>query len=334
MDEFARACGISRPTLSKYFENPDSVKPSTRERIRQKLAETDYEPNLYARNLNRKRTRTVGIIVPSITDPFYAQLVTRLELLLREASYWPVTISAHGKRELECEALRTLRSLKAGGAFVAPLGYSSDAETLIRFIEEVPCIFLDNTISPQLPYVGNDNAQSMSVMVDYLCRSGEAPVYLDTFEVNLGSKERRNAYLRAMAANGAQPFVSHHDDVVNEWDLELAGYTQMTAMIHDGLPGRTFLCANDRLAFGAVAAAHAAGLKVGRHPDCDLRVAGHDDHPLSRYSAPSLTTMAQDYEGMSQTACTLLMDVVEERILPGDIRTTTLPARLVMRNSA
>ncbi|HEY0213350.1 MAG TPA: LacI family DNA-binding transcriptional regulator [Paenirhodobacter sp.] len=334
MDDFAQACGVSRPTLSKYFENPDSVKATTRTRIELKLIETGYQPNLYARNLNRKRVRTVGIIVPSITDPFYAQLVTRVELILRNASYWPVTISAHGRRDLETEALRTLRSLKAGGALIAPLGYASDAEAFAQFTNEVPCIFLDNTITSGVPYVGNDNTQSVGVMMDYLCRSGHPPVYLDTPEVNPGSSERRNAYLTASAMHGVMPLVLPHDDPANEWDLERAGYERMVKLIRSGLPRPTVLCANDRLAIGALAAAFAAGLKVGHAPGCDLRIAGHDDHPLSRYSAPSLTTMAQDYEKMAQTACDLLLQVVEGRIAPADIRTTKLPGRLVMRSSA
>ncbi|TIT42946.1 MAG: LacI family transcriptional regulator, partial [Mesorhizobium sp.] len=83
MDDFARASGVSRPTLSKYFDDPASVKPATRARIEAALRSSDYQPNVFARNLNRKRTRNVGIVVPTITDPFYAEMVSRIELRCR-----------------------------------------------------------------------------------------------------------------------------------------------------------------------------------------------------------------------------------------------------------
>ncbi|SDI61203.1 LacI family DNA-binding transcriptional regulator [Salipiger marinus] len=333
MEAFARACGVSRPTLSKFFEDPESVKPSTRALITAKLEETDYQPNLYARNLNRKRTRTIGIVVPAITDPFYAQLVTRLELLLRAEGYWPLTISPHGQPDLEVEALRTLQSLRVGGALIAPLGFASDAEAMQRFVEATPCIFLDNAIGGMASFVGNDNRQSIGTMVDYLCRSGEAPVYINTPPVNPGTGERCAAYLAAMCAHGATPLVLE-SQTETPWDLERVGFERMQALIAAGLPGRTLLCANDRLAFGVIAAAHEAGLRVGHGEGYDLRVAGHDDHPLSRYSAPSLTTIAQDYEGISRTASAHLLALLSGETPRGTVSSTQLPAKLVMRASA
>lgn len=83
-----------------------------------------------------------------------------------------------------------------------------------------------------------------------------------------------------------------------------------------------------------IAAAHAAGLRVGHGAGHDLRVAGHDDHPLSRYGAPSLTTMAQDYEGICHKAGGLLLSALEGGGRPAAAEGTHLPAKLVMRASA
>ena len=105
MDDFAKSSGVSRPTLSKYFADPTSVKPATRALIEAALRSSDYQPNLYAQNLNRKRTRNIGILVPVLTDPFYSEMVNRLELRLRDEGYWPVVISSHGLPELEAEAV-------------------------------------------------------------------------------------------------------------------------------------------------------------------------------------------------------------------------------------
>ncbi|RVD47426.1 substrate-binding domain-containing protein, partial [Mesorhizobium sp. M7A.F.Ca.ET.027.03.2.1] len=97
----------------------------------------------------------------------------------------------------------------------------------------------------------------------------------------------------------------------------------------------TILCANDRLAFGVMAAAYSRGLKVGRRPDCDLRVAAHDDHPLSRYTCPALTTMAQDFAAMAGRSVEILLALLDEADPKQDMaRTVKLGATLVMRQSA
>ncbi|TGV95397.1 LacI family transcriptional regulator, partial [Mesorhizobium sp. M2D.F.Ca.ET.145.01.1.1] len=103
-----------------------------------------------------------------------------------------------------------------------------------------------------------------------------------------------------------------------------------------GLPARTLLCANDRLAFGVMSAAFSRGLKIGRRADCDFRVAAHDDHPLSRYTCPALTTMAQDFAAMAGRSVEILLALLDEADPPGHdmARNVKLGATLVMRQSA
>ena len=85
-----------------------------------------------------------------------------------------------------------------------------------------------------------------------------------------------------------------------------------------------------------MAAVTRRGVRIGRAPGCDLRVAGHDDHPLSRFSSPTLTTVAQNYEGIAHAALSTLVDQIES---PRDgerkrDRVTLLEAKLMMRDSA
>ena len=79
MEEFAALSGISRPTVSKYFNDPERVRPRTRARIEEALKEYDYRPNIYAVNQNRKLTKTVGIVVPLLVDPHFAEIARNLE---------------------------------------------------------------------------------------------------------------------------------------------------------------------------------------------------------------------------------------------------------------
>ncbi|PSJ56796.1 LacI family DNA-binding transcriptional regulator [Kumtagia ephedrae] len=332
MEDFAKSCGVSRPTLSKYFDDPTSVKPATRERIEAALRSSDYQPNLYARNLNRKKTRNIGIVVPTIADPFYSEMVNRIELRLRGDGYWPIVISSHGSRELEVEATRTMLSLKVSGALVAPLGLRSDQRVLEKLTRTIPTVYFDTFVEGDTPFVGNNNTQSVSTMVDYLCRSGDAPVYFDIPHVNHNSPERLQSYVGTMERLGHEPVVIGNTRDYT-WDFERIGHEQTQAMLSKGGLPKTLLCANDRLAFGVMAAAFSHGLKVGRKGDCDLRVAAHDDHPLSRYTCPALTTMAQDFAAMAGRGVETLLSLLEDDNgkAAGKL---ALDATLVMRQSA
>ncbi|HSF91973.1 MAG TPA: substrate-binding domain-containing protein, partial [Paracoccaceae bacterium] len=96
----------------------------------------------------------------------------------------------------------------------------------------------------------------------------------------------------------------------------------------------TILCSNDRLAIGMVSAAYESGLKVGRDAGCNVRIAGHDDHPFARYTCPTLTTIAQDYTLIAQKSATTLLSLIESESRTGNREVTLFQGRLMMRGSA
>ena len=118
------------------------------------------------------------------------------------------------------------------------------------------------------------------------------------------------------------------------WSFEAVGFEQAISYFSlDALPRRTILCSTDRTAFGVLAAASQRGLRVSRSGDPgDIRVAGHDDHPLSRFASPSLTTVAQNSAEMASHAVDLLASREVETRSVKEVK--LLEAKLVMRDSA
>lgn len=335
MEEFSAASGISRPTVSRYFHDPDSVRKSTREKIENALAEFDYRPNMFAMNLNRRNPRNIGIIVPHLVDPFFAEVVRQIELRCQQAGYWAIVLSSQGERALEANALDTLRSLKISGAIMAPLGEASDRQKIEQLGGEVPVVFLDSRIADDAPFVGTDNLRSISLIVDYLCRSGEPPCFVEMPRVNQNAEERRRAYVATMERLGHEPAVIALERGAG-WGFEEIGCKLAERLLAaGGFPSSTVLCANDRLAIGVLAAAYARGVRVGIEPGCELRVAGHDDHPLSRFTCPALTTVAQDYEALAARTVEMLFGLMgADGSSPEAVEPCLLEARLVMRASA
>jgi len=335
MEEFAAISGISRPTLSKYFNDPASVRVSTRERIEAALAQHDFRPNIYAINQNRRLTKTVGIVVPYLTDPFFGEIARKIEQHCVAAGFSPSVFSAYGSRDLEVEILDGLRSLRPAGVLLAPLGRDSNKSEIERFCQDVPTVLFDSNLEGLgEAFVGSDNASFVSQTVDYLARSGEAPVFFEMrHPANPNANKRRNAYVEKMEALHLAAQVVQIEGT--GWAFEEIGRDGALELLSsDALTSNTVLCSNDRLAIGFLSACYDRGVKVGRGAECTLRVASHDDHPFSKFTCPSLTTAAHDYEAVSRDA----MDTLAKLIEAGgrfDKRTETLhAARLIMRDSA
>lgn len=334
MEEFAAVSGISRPTVSKYFQDPSSVRQSTRARIESALERYDYRPNIYAVNQNRRLTKNVGIMVPYLSDPFFTEIARNIERLCIDEGFRPILFSSHGDPALEMENLDTIRSLKPAGALIAPLGRSSHREAIARICADVPTVLFDSNIEEAgAAFIGSNNAQSLPLIIDYLCRTGEPPCFFELkAPPNPNAIKRREAYVAELERLGHRPHLLQVPGTT--WDFEEIGYREGGAALErKAFATNTVLCSNDRLAIGFLAAAYEKGLRVGRGSGHALRVAGHDDHPFARFTCPPLTTVSQDYGAIAARSVETLFSLLggEKRHEP---QTTLFEGRLVMRESA
>ncbi len=335
MEEFAVVSGISRPTISKYFNDPESVKSSTRERIESALADYDYRPNIYAVNQNRRLTKNVGIVVPYLADPFFAEIARNIERRCIDAGFSPILFSSHGVPDYENDIFETLRSIKPAGVLLAPLGRMSDRKGLEEFCRDVPTVLFDSYVDDVgEAFIGSNNNQSIELIVQYLCRTGEPPCFFEMeTPVNPNARRRQSAYVAAMEELGHSPQIFQAKGV--GWDFESIGYKEgMRGFSGDLLPTNTILCSNDRLAIGVLSAAYELGLRVGRGYGHAIRVAGHDDHPFSRFTCPPLTTVSQDYAAIADRSVETLFSVIESGGRHEGRENVFFDGQLVMRESA
>ena len=311
MKELSAAIGISRPTLSRYFQDPTSVRPATSKKIEERLEKVDYVYNFLATRQNRKTTGLVGVIVPYFNDLFFTSLLEAIDNAAREEGLTVITQSSHGDEGMEAKAVEKLRSMNADGAIIAPLGADISNAAFEAASADFPIVFADSRPSSPIEgtdFVGTDNAQSIGAMVDYLCRTGDSPIFLGMPRLNSNATEREQAYVKAMVAFGLEPAFAAGGSVPATWDFEAYGFAVMDDHFsHQRFTTATVLCAADRLAIGAIRAANRHGLFHRRQETSGrLRIAGHDDHPLSQYMYPALTTVAQDIAGIGRAAIRLL----------------------------
>lgn len=342
MLELAVELDVSRQTLSRYFNDTGSVKDSTRLKIKNGLDKVDYVPNFFAMNMNRKRTRQIGVVIPDINDVVQSNFVKIIEERARVEDYIVIVQTSQNDRKREIGAIETLRSMNVDGIILSPLGNESDGIRILSISNDLPIVLIDSIIpgtEDRLDFVGTDNDFGMKIMVSYLVRSGKPPVFLPMPEVNQNASERLNAYNFYMNAAGLDPTIIEVDNHFNEsWQFEEFGYNILKMALSNGKHTEdTILCANDRIAMGAVKAAQEFRLfEHNKDIATPFRIAGHDNDVLSRFIHPGLTTVSQDFDAIGRLAAETLISRLSQQanqVYSTPVATRIKP-KLVVRDSA
>ena len=309
MEELAVAIGVSRPTLSRYFQDPGRVSQTSRVRIERGLERVEYIPNFFATRMNRKSTGMIGVIIPYLNDLFFSKLLEAIERAAMEAGYTVITQCSHSDPLIEARAAETFLSMSVDGALVAPLGNHSDMRVQDRLRARLPFVLVDSRPQnmPEVDFIGTNHVQSTGLATDYLCRLGPPPVFLAMPRVNFNAMERERAYIARMRELGHEPRVIGREMLAEGGYFEAHGQGVLERAFARGeLTDASILCVNDRVAIGALRAAASHGLQPGaRHGG--LRIMGHDDYPLCPFTVPSLTTVAQDVDSIGRTAMSRLV---------------------------
>lgn len=304
------------------------MRESTRNTIERGIEKFRYQPNFHATNLSRNKARAIGIIVPTIIDPFYSALVNTIELYAEEHGYLTILQSSHHDPKSEALALRRLASMNVVGIAMAALGRSTDIGVLRDTQTTTPIVFMDSRLADDISYIGTNNQQSVAMMVDYLCRSGTPPLFFNLPPLNSNIVDRQDVYFERMRALGREPILVNPDPIPARDNFERFGFEQFLLILREVVPkGSTILCVNDRVAFGLLAAAAKLGLRVGKGPEDDLRVAGHDDQHFSKFTNPSLTTVAQNTKQIGILSAQALLEnkgagghIAQDHLIDGEIK--------------
>ncbi|MFK8083417.1 MAG: LacI family DNA-binding transcriptional regulator [Granulosicoccus sp.] len=338
MAQLSETIGISRPTLSKYFQDSGSVHSKTRVRIEEALCNFDYVPNYFATNMNRRSTRTIGVIVPYLNDPFFTTLIQSIEKSALQHGYAAVLHSAHGDSALEEKALQNMAAMCVDGVIAAPIGQSSSHGIIDGLKQDVPIVFIDSRCPGSfndIDFVGTNNQQSISLIVEYLHGSGAPPVFFGMPRLNSNSLEREKAYLSSAKKLRFKPEIIPVQTASSVWNFEEFAFETMDKYFARGeYADSTVLCANDRLAIGVLRAANKHHLLPNKSSKSSFRVAGHDDHPLSAYVYPALTTVSRNTDGMGQAAVEQIFDQIINGKRDGQGVVRTFNAELRLRESA
>ena len=332
IDDVARRARVSTATVSRVLSGAAAARPETRARVLAAAADLDYRPSAIARSLKLRATRTFGLIVTDIENPFFPHLVRAVEDAARDEGYALLLCNAADDPERESGYLDLLVDRRVDGVIIAA---SSLGRRHRQWLADPPLpVVLVNSVARgvRLPSIASDNQAGGAIAVTHLIDLGHRRLAaLTAGPRNTDAPARLIGVRRAMGRAGLDPATL----VVASGE---AGVIGGAAALEAALaldPAITGVVAyNDLMAIGAMRAIRASGRRV---PD-DVSVVGFDDVDLAAFVDPPLTTISQSIAGLGRWAIARLIERLSATPIERDIQMNApprvlLPVRLEVRGS-
>ncbi|NLJ83782.1 MAG: LacI family transcriptional regulator [Halanaerobiaceae bacterium] len=303
--DIAREAGVSVTTVSRVLNNKADVSDKTREKVLKIIDRLNYNPNSIARGLVMNKTYTIGLIVPDISNAFFAEIAKAIEDELREYGYSVIFCNTDNDKDREKESIDLLRSKQVDG-LIGAFSHDSKDEVLALGKAGLPIVQIDRLVDDsQIPSVIIDNILSGYEATEYLIKKGHRRIAHITgaLDTNTGIR-RAEGYRKALQEYG----IEIDEELVMEGDFsQESGYLAMKEILERNKDLTAVFAGNDMMALGAYRAIYAAGLKI---PE-DISIIGHDDFTLASLVSPALTTMQQPIYKIGKVAASLLIDIIK-----------------------
>jgi LacI family transcriptional regulator len=323
--EVARRARVSTATVSRVLNDTAPVRSATRTRVLTAIKDLNYSPNLHARVLAGARSRSIGVIVSNIENPFFLDVYKAVESAARASGYDVLMANTDYSSERLIASLRLMASHRLTG--LAAIVSEMDAALMLELSsQQFPVVFYGiGTPHRNVTNIRVDYRSGMDKLASYLYSLGHRRIACLGHHATLGPIRER---LQAVS-NAASRYRDLEVQTVADADTLEGGRRAARAAL-DRVPGLTALvCVNDVMAVGALRELRGRGRRV---PE-DVSVTGFDNVMLSQFAVPALTTMHVPREEIGRTICECLMSddapaarefIIEPELV---VRESTGPAR-------
>jgi LacI family transcriptional regulator, galactose operon repressor len=328
--DVARAAGVSKSTVSNVLREAPDVATGTRQRVLEAIAHVGYRPNALARNLVRRRTTTVGIIVGDLANPFYSELAKLAEQRLAKFGFATMICNTDGLQRNEQEKIEMLLEHRVAGILM--LQFTGRRSILEKLRDAGVAVVIASQWEPRVDCVDVDERAGAELAVSHLLELAHRRVaYLSSNFVERRSERARLAGYSMALRKAAVQYdpklvvrLRHPASLRSDNHLRRA----LEALLALDKPPTAIFASNDLVAVDLLETAEELGLGVPR----DLSVVGFDDILVAGLARISLTTVVQPREELAAIAIDLLGERIEEGA-EGPPRRRLLPPLLVVRGS-
>ncbi|MFI5770292.1 LacI family DNA-binding transcriptional regulator [Streptomyces sp. NPDC051658] len=321
--DVAAQAGVSVATVSRVLNSHPSVSPDARTRVLAAVDALGYRPNAVARSLRTDQTRTLGLVISDVLNPYFTELARFVEEEARALGYSVIIGNADERPELQDHHVRTLLDRRIDGLLVSPA--DGDSPLMADVARDgTPMVFVDRWMpGVDVPVVRADGRRAIRDLVAHLHALGRRRLAIIAGPAaTTTGNERVEAFREALCAYE----LTLPDVYIGQGDFQADSGRRVTArFLALPEPPEVVFAADNLMALGALDAIRAAGLRVPQ----DIGLAAFDDIPWFVHTDPPITAIAQPTGDLGRAAVRALVDIVEGR----SPQSVTLPARLVVRRS-
>lgn len=323
IQQVAKHAGVSVATVSRVLNGQNTVSGKTKLKVEEAIKELNYEPSMLGRNLRNSESRIVLILIPTISNPFYLEIIKGIENIAISHNYNILLCETDSDPEKENIYFDLVRKKMADG--IISMDPAVNVETLKELAEKyaiIQCSEYGGGIG--IPYVTIDNEEASYRAVKHLLQMGHKKIALmNTDEKFLYARERKMGYQRALEEQGIE---MNENYIFYTKDLGFEnGQQAMKKILNIKDRPTAVFAVSDLLAIGALKEINSSGMNV---PD-DMAVVGFDKIDFSNMTNPTLTTVAQPMYKMGTTAAKMLI----EKIRGNKVDSVVLDFELVIRES-
>ena len=288
--DIARACGVSVSTVSRALANNPAIAKKTRETIQAIAKELDYRPNAQARALKSSRTDAIGLVVPSLINPFFSAMAAAIEDEANQAGYATIITSSGENTPKITEAIEALRARQVDGIIAVP--HAKSVEMLEHVARSTPLLFIDRYIhGSNIPAVVSNSAPGIKAALEALASRGHKKIgYLAGPQTTSTGLERLKDFQRFCEELGLEQIIHHGGYLYEE------GFTGTQKLLEQH---PTALIAGDSMmTFGALEALYRENVDIGKQ----IALVGFDDFVFMRIQPAPVSIIDQNVEEMGRTA--------------------------------
>jgi LacI family transcriptional regulator len=328
--EVAKLAKVAPSTVSRVLNHTGPFSKKAEKAVLEAVRILNFQPSAMARGLAQKRSMSLGVVIPDIRNPFFAQICWRAELIAKTYGYTVIICNIDNDPPEEGAYLRLMKDRRVDGVMLA--GTEKDATTIINFKikEEIPVVLLDLDVEGyDIPCVFLNNNKGARLMTEYLLSLGHERIVFTTSFATAASQVRYEGFQRTMLENGRKVT----DEMVvnvseNDWRNKKFGKLEELLTRPVAERPTAIFCSSDLKAIFTYELAARLGLAIPR----ELTVVGYDDIEIARWLGPPLTTVAQPIDAMTTRGMELLLAEIngEKNIL----RRVEMTPELVVRRSA
>lgn len=329
--ELAKLAGVSAGTVSNVISGSTKVSERSKQKVLEAIRVLNYQPNLIARSLKTNRTRTLGIVVPDITIPFFPKIIRGAECAAREHGYFLIVLDSEGSPERESEMIALLRAQRIEGMLlVTASGEELSREKWDSISSAFPVVCLDRIpVDLDVDSVCVDDCGAAEMAITHLMNRGHTEIAVITGPLNLrNEQERVRGYRQALQKKGIPVQRSLIWNGSFEQD-EVARLCQNGMLRPSGRPTALF-ATNGVTGLAALRSLYSIGLSTPK----DFAFVTFDEITAEDFFRPGITSVVQPTFDMGNKAVEVLLERIEEGSTGGKRKRVHLPATLTVRESS